>query len=186
VSSDSVVVMTTGDPFWEQALVSFFGTLGALGVAYVIYRLTRNDEDKRLTRVLDNERIQRREERAFLAMQEIRASLSALGPVIAQRNSMFFPGRDGGPSIGDMVDDLRHVVHLQHIHLQGEERDACGRLYAVTTDWQKAEAGNQWRAWTDDLNDFLDGMARYFSARIKDEPATMPDKPSWSQGQQRP
>ncbi|SNR99132.1 hypothetical protein SAMN06272737_1585 [Blastococcus mobilis] len=73
--------MTTGDPFWEQALVSFLGTFGALGVAIVVYRLTRNDEGKRLTRVLDSERTQRREERAFLAMQEIRTALSTLAPV---------------------------------------------------------------------------------------------------------
>jgi hypothetical protein len=186
VASDSVVVVTTGDPFWQQGLVSFLGTLGALGVAYVIYRLTRKDEDTRLAKVLENERTQRREERAFLALQAIRTALAEVGPVMAQRNSMFYPGRDGGPSVGDMVENLRTVIHLESIHLHGDEHDACSLVYTVTSDWTKARAGDEWRAWTNDLNDFLDGTSRYFSSRIKGQPAEMPSRPSWSHSRLSP
>lgn len=179
MAADSVVVVTSGDSFWAQASVSFLGTLGALVVAYVIYRLSRRDEDTRLKRVLDNERTQRREERAFLAMQEIRTALAAVGPVMAHRNRM--PGvRDPGPTIAEMIENLRTVIHLENIHLQPEDRHACALVYAVTADWSKATPGNQWRAWTEDLNTFLDGISDYFSARIASEPGKLPDKPSWS------
>jgi hypothetical protein len=174
-----VVVVPSGDPFWEQASVSFLGTLGALAVAFVIYRLTRRDEDTRLSKVLDNERTQRREERAFLALQEIRTALAAVGPVMADRNAlpMF---REPGPTIPDVIGNLRTVIHLENIHLQEAERHACALVYTVTADYSKASPGTEWRAWTEDLNAFLDGVSAYFSARIAGKPGKLPDKPSWS------
>lgn len=175
----STVVVVAGDPLWQQLLVSFAGTAGALLVAWVVYSRTRRDEAQRLKDVLENERVLRREERAFLAMQAIRAALGALGPVMAKRRSL--PGfRDDGPSIPELVQELRHVVHLEHIHLHGEERDACGRLYAVTEVWQKSQPGAEWIQRTEDLNGFLDGMTRYFTARIDGLPGSVPAKPSWA------
>ncbi|MGZ4538684.1 MAG: hypothetical protein ACXVXT_05195 [Blastococcus sp.] len=178
--ANNPVVVVTGDPLWQSVGISIVGTLGALFVAYVIYRFTRKDEDKRLTKVLQDERTQRQEERTFLALQEIRTALAELGPVLAQRNAPRFI-RDPAPPIPEMIERLQQVVHLQHVHLHGPDRDACGRLSAVTTDWRKATPGEEWRTWTNDLNDFLDGAARYFTARIKGEVASMPSKPSWSQ-----
>lgn len=181
VDSDSVVVVT-GDSVWQQVGVSLLGTLGALLVAYVIYLLTRKDEDKRLTKTLEQERVRRQEERGFLALQEIRTALSTLSPALAERNKGPI-GFSSGPSIAELVEYLTEVIHLQHVHLRGKEYEACDRLYAAGITYLKdapPAAGPERRKFTDDLNDFIHEMALYLTARIKGETAVIPAKPPWS------
>jgi hypothetical protein len=176
------LLLAAGDSVVQQLLVQVTGsvvaTLGALLVALVIYKRTRTDEAQRLTDVLNNERKLRREERAFLAMQEVRAAVAVLGPALARRNELV-SGTGNGPRIAELVQELRHVVHLERIHLAGDDRELLDRILSVTGVWEHAKWGEEWRAWTDDLNDFLETVSESLTARIEGNVGAVPQMPPW-------
>jgi hypothetical protein len=104
-----VIVVT--DPLWQQLLVSFAGTAGALLVAWLVYKWTRRDERTRLAAEMSNSR-----QMAFEQRKQVEFDAQESGARTSRARQ--------AAGLAELSSDIGvHAVHVTWSLLHSEKRE---------------------------------------------------------------